>query len=178
MRLEPSEEFMYRRMDRKDRLMFLIPVWGIGASAGLLFIASGNLWIAGVAMVVIAMAAMLITWLAYRRVKGIIMPVSSCFLEIQSTCFVAVQPYRNEIYESCRIYFSEIETLVMSRRRTGFYIQISESGKSIIQRKDRGRVMYVGQDGYSKENLEAVYQKIRERVPETAKVYEYTKIES
>lgn len=173
MRLEPSEEFMYKRMDKRDRLMFLIPVWGIGASAGLLFIASERLRMPGVVILVIALAALFITWQVYRRVNGTIMPVSSCFLEIQSSCFVAVQPYRNEIYESCRIYYTEIETLLMTRKRSGFYIRVSDSGKSVIQRKERGRVMYVGQDGYSKENLEAVYQKIRERIPKTAKVYEF-----
>ena len=51
MRLEPSEEMMYRRMDWKERLLLLFPLLGILASVGLLLIGSGRWRIWGVAVV-------------------------------------------------------------------------------------------------------------------------------
>ena len=42
MRLEPSEEMMYRRMDWKERLLLLFPLLGIWLSVGLLMIGSGR----------------------------------------------------------------------------------------------------------------------------------------
>ena len=40
MRMEPSEDFMYKRMDRKDRALLAIPVCGIVAFVGVVLAAS------------------------------------------------------------------------------------------------------------------------------------------
>ena len=71
------------------------------------------------------------------------MPLANCFLEIQSDCFVAVQPFRDGEYESCRIYFEEIEGMIEGKKGTGFYVRISGEGRSVVQRKEGGRVMLV-----------------------------------
>ena len=58
MRLEPSEEMMYRRMDWKERLLLLFPLLGILASVGLLLIGSGRWRVWGVVAVGIAAGTM------------------------------------------------------------------------------------------------------------------------
>lgn len=172
MRLEPSEEYMYRRMDWKDRLTVLIPVFGVAASTGLLLIASGFYEGLGAAVCTAALLGIVGAGLGRLAVTRRIMPLNQCFLEIQKDCFVAVQPFRDEEYESCRIFFCEIEGLVKERKNGGFYIRIPENGSSMIQRKERGCVMYVSPLGYPKGQMEAVYQKIRERLRNPAAAYE------
>ena len=139
MRLEPSEEMMYRRMDWKERLLLLFPLLRILVSVGLLLIGFGR----------------------WR-----IMPLVNCFLEVQSDCFVAVRPFRDGEYESCRIYFEEIEGLIEGKRGKGFYVRVSGEGRSVVQRKERGRVMFVSSEGYDRGRFEVVYEKISGKVPE------------
>lgn len=175
MRLEPSEEYMYRRMDWKDRLMILIPILGVVASVGLFLIAAGFGVMIGAAVCTAALLGIAGAGLGYVAVKRRTMPLNQCFLEIQKDCFVAVQPFRDEEYESCRIFFREIESLIKARKNGGFYIRIPEKGSSIIQRKEKGCVMYVSPLGYPEEKMEAVYQKIRERLGDMAIVFEQEK---
>lgn len=82
------------------------------------------------------------------------MPLVNCFLEVQSDCFVAVRPFRDREYESCRIYFVEIEGLIEGKRGKGFYVWISGEGRSVVQRKERGRVMIVSSEGMMRRSLE------------------------
>lgn len=165
MRLEPSEEFMYRRMDWKERLLLLFPLLGIGVSLGLLLIADGR-QILGIGVTGGALCLMVGVWMGHLELQKRIMPLNQCFLEIQSDCFEMVQPFRDGVYESCRIYFDEIESLIEGRRGKGFYIRTSGMGKSVVQRKERGRVMFVSSEGYDWEKFRMVYDRIREKVPE------------
>ena len=175
LRLEPSEEYMYRRMDWKDRLTVLIPVLGVVASAGLFLIAAGVEVMIGAAVCTASLLGIAGVGVGCVVIKRRIMPLSRCFLEIQKDCFVAVQPFRDEEYESCRIFFREIESLIKEQKNGGFYIRIPEKGSSVIQRKEKGCVMYVSPLGYPEEEMEVVYQKIRGRLGDTAAVYEQEK---
>ena len=160
MRLEPSEEMMYRRMDWKERLLLLFPLLGILASVGLLLIGSGRWRIWGVAVVGIAAGAMAAVWVVYREIQRRIMPLVNCFLEVQGDCFVAVQPFRDGEYESCRIYFEEIEGLIEGKRGKGFYVRVSGEGRSIIRGNARSRVIYISSLGYSEDKIKALYYRI------------------
>lgn len=163
MRLEPSEEFMYRRMDWKERLLLLFPLLGIGVSLGLLLIAGGR-QVLGIGVTGGGLCLMIGVWIGYLELQKRIMPLNQCFLEIQSDCFVMVQPFRDGVYESCRIYFDEIESLIEGGRGKGFYIRISGEGRSVIQRKKQGRVMFVSSEGYNSEKFRMVYERVRENV--------------
>lgn len=164
MRLEPSEEMMYRRMDWKERLLLLFPLLGILASVGLLMIGSGRWRGYGVVVVGLAVGALVVVWVVYRGIQRRIMPLTNCFLEVQRDCFVAVQPFRDGEYESCRIYFEEIEGLIEGKRGKGFYVRISGEGRSVVQRKERGRVIFVSSEGYERKKFEMVYGRIRKNV--------------
>ena len=88
------------------------------------------------------------------------MPLVNCFLEVQSDCFVAVQPFRDGEYESCRIYFEEIEGLIEGKRGKGFYVRVSGEGRSIIRGNARSRVIYISSLGYSEDKIKALYYRI------------------
>lgn len=155
---------MYRRMDWKERLLLLFPLLGILMSVGLLMAASGRWRVYGVIVVGLAVCAMIMVWVVYRGIQRRIMPIANCFLEIQRDCFVAVQPFRDGEYESCRIYFEEIEGVIEGKKGKGFYVRISGEGKSVVQRKERGRVMFVSSEGYERKKFEIVYGRIRKNV--------------
>lgn len=163
MRLEPSEEMMYRRMDWKERLLLLFPLLGILTSVGLLMIGSGRWRGYGVVIVGLAVGALMVVWVVYRGIERRIMPLANCFLEVQRDCFVAVQPFRDGEYESCRIYFEEIGGLIEGKRGKGFYVRISGEGRSVVQRKERGKVMFVSSEGYDGEKFGMAYERIREK---------------
>lgn len=169
MRLEPSEEMMYRRMDWKERLLLLFRLLGILMSVGLLMIGAGR-WRGYGVVVVGLVGALVVVWVVYQGIQRRIMPLANCFLEVQRDCFVAVQPFRDGEYESCRIYFEEIEGLIEGKKGKGFYVWISGEGRSVVQRKERGRVMFVSSEGYDKERFGIVYGKIQERAPETINI--------
>ncbi len=166
MRLEPSEEMMYRRMDWKERLLLLFPLLGILASVGLLMIGDGCWRVYGMIVVGLAVCAMIMVWVVYRGIQRRIMPIANCFLEVQRDCFVAVQPFQDGEYESCRIYFEEIEGLIEGKKGKGFYVRISGEGRSVVQRKERGRVMFVSSEGYDEERFKMMYEKIRKKLDE------------
>ena len=172
MRLEPAEEFMYKRMDWKGRMLLLFPLWGILGLAGVPLTLREDCLVWGLSAVGAALGAMAVTWVVYRELEKRIMPLDQCFLEVQGSWFAAVQPFRDGVYESCRIYFQDMESLVMGKRKNGFYIRISKDGKSVIHRRRKGYTMYVSAEGYDKEKFLAMYGKIRGRLLETAVVYE------
>lgn len=171
MRLEPSEEMMYRRMDWKERLHLLFPLLGILASVGVLMIGSGRWRTCGIVIMGMAVGALVVAWVLYREIQRRIMPLANCFLEVQRDCFVAVQPFRDGEYESCRIYFEEIEELIEGKKGKGFYVRISGEGRSVVQRKERGKVMFVSSEGYDGEKFRGVYERIREKVSGRIGVY-------
>lgn len=175
MRIEPAEECMYRRMDKKDRLAFLIPLCGIPASSGLFLLAARYPAMLGIFMVAVSLAAMAGSAVFYRKIKRQIMPLNDCCLEIRKTCFVAVQPYRDGIYESCMIYFNDIDGLIKGKKSGGFYVRVMDSGNSRITGGDgrQQNLFYVSPFGYPKEKINTIYGIIKERAPETARVYEY-----
>ena len=154
---------MYRRMDWKERLLLLFPLLGILASVGVLMIGSGRWRTCGIVIMGMAVGALVVAWVLYREIQRRIMPLANCFLEVQRDCFVAVQPFRDGEYESCRIYFEEIEGLIEGKRGKGFYVRISGEGRSVVQRKERGKVMFVSSEGYDRGKFGMAYERIREK---------------
>ena len=94
MRLEPSDKPMYHRMDQRDRALIMIPVFGIAASLGLFFLAARFPAIIGGPFIVLGVCGMFVSAIRYWKLKQLIMPLSGCCLEIQTSCFVARQPWK------------------------------------------------------------------------------------
>lgn len=167
---------MYRRMDLKDHLMILIPFMGLVASLGVLFLGYPSARAMGLGAVTVGMAGLGACGGGFIWLKQRIMPLNGCFLEIRTDSFAAVQPYKDSQYESCRIYYKEVETLVKGKAGKGFYIRILEKGESVIQgNQGNKRTMFVSPFGYSREEMETIYEVLKERVLQTAEVYEYAK---
>jgi hypothetical protein len=54
--------------------------------------------------------------------------------------------------------------VIEGKKGKGFYVRISGEGKSVVQRKERGRVMFVSSEGYERKKFEIVYGRIRKNV--------------
>ena len=74
-----------------------------------------------------------------------------------------------------RIYFKEVQALIREAKVGGFYLQIPEGGESEIRGfgENRRCLFYVSPFGYPEDKMQAMYQTIKERLPETAEIYEY-----
>ena len=65
--------------------------------------------------------------------------------------------------------------MVKTKNGAGFYIRILQSGESMIQGSQKNRrTMFISPFGYSREEIEKIYEVLKERVLQTAAVYEYT----
>ena len=171
--MELSEEAMYRRMDWKDRMQLLIPLSSMAFCVGIMMAASGIGRLICFLVLCGAAVVFLFSAFLYRKISGLIMPVSGCYLEIRDTRFLLVQPIAGGKYESCCIELGEVEKLVYDGRRGGFYFKIPSEGKSWIRdgekREERKRqVVYVNGFGYQREKMKEIYQILAERVPEIA----------
>lgn len=175
MRLEASEDDMYKRMDQRDRMMILIPVCGVVISLGMFLFAAGYLPLIGIGITGFGVVAAGISMICYLKLKGLVMPMRGCFMEIGTDSFAAVQPYKDGKYESCRIYFKDVENLVKEKKGGGFYLMTAAAGRSSIQigNENNLRQIFLKSFGYEKKKIETIYRIIRERLPESAKVYEY-----
>ena len=64
--------------------------------------------------------------------------------------------------------------MIKAKRGKGFYIRILEAGESVIQGSQEDRkTMFISPFGYSREEMEKIYEVLKGRVLQTAKVYEY-----
>ncbi len=174
MRVELSEAAMYRRMDKKERCMVMMPLCGMVVFGGVILMAAGYPLLMCLALSSISAVGLIASGIKYQKLKRLIMPVSRCFLEVEGACFSVVQPWTDERYESCRIELEDIERLVKAKRGS-FYVKIHPERRSRIQ-DGSGRmrtIICVRPFGYETEQIEAIYQRIKERLPKTAEVYEY-----
>ena len=174
MRFEPSEEAMYRRMDQKERILYLIAAGGlVGPLVFLLGVINKNWYVAGGTVCFAVCFIAVLVW-RYRALGQRIMPLTGCFLEVRQDCLLVRQPQQQERYEACRIFCPEIEQLVWSGMKEGFYIRFHDNGKSsvLLRGKQSGPIFHIRPFGYRKEEMESVYQAIKERLPASASVFE------
>lgn len=174
MRMELSEAAMYRRMDKKDRWMVMMPLCGMIAFGGVALMAAGCPLLICLSLSMLSTSALIASGIQYRKWKRLIMPVSRCFLEMEGTCFSVVQPWTDGRYESCRIECEDVKRLIKAKRGR-FYVQIHPERKSLIQDgTERRRTMICIQPfGYEPEQIETIYQRIKEQVSKIAEVYEH-----
>lgn len=177
MRVELAEEAMYRRMDQKDRMITFVPICGIIAFFGVFLMAAGYEMKVCVPVITAAILGAGGFGSCFWKQKRLIMPISRCFLEIEGSCFSFVQPFIDGKYESGRVYLGEVECLIQNKKADGFYLQIRTEGRSRIQggTEEKRTVMYISSFGYSRENMAAIYERLKSQVIRTANVYEYEK---
>lgn len=171
MLLKAKEDDIYTMMDRRD--LYIL-------GSGLLVIAAG---IAGYLFarcirwdfLYLSIACFLgIFFFVFRalHINRRIMEANQCYMKIEKDCLVVFQPEKNGHYESCRIFFDEMEKIVEGSRRgvPEFYIVVKndEERRSFILLDDEEEerlIFCVRSLGYKLDEFREFYRKLRWEVP-------------
>ena len=174
MRFEPSEKVMYRRMDCIEKLRYLIIACIVLSIASALFGAITNSWLLAGSCLLVFISILTCLGLCYGKVKQSVMPLTGCYLEVQMNLIRIRQPYHFQDYEAGRIYLNEVVSLIKGEKEGGFYICIGTGGKSGLycDKMMTGSCIFVSPIGYGEEEMECVYQAIKEQIPASSAVYE------
>lgn len=171
MQLKAKDDDIYKLMDQKDLYLLGIGISsaGVGISLYLLF-SSFFVW----DFIYLSVALLTVTiFLIYRalHISRRIMEANQCYLRMESESLVVCQP-ENGKYESCRIYYSEMEKIVEGSRRgiPEFYIVIrnEEDRKSFILLDDEEEerlIFCVRSLGYDIQEFKEFYKKLKWEVP-------------
>ena len=174
MKLEATEDDIYRLMDRRGHCLYGIILCGIMAAVSVCYLVYGKkCWDILYLLTVFCLG---ICFLAYRvwSIGRRIMETEGCYLELEPDCLVVRQPEADGRYECCRIFYGEIEKIVEGSRRgvPGFYVVMKKMGeerKSFMLLDGREReqtVFYVRSLGYGKQEFTIFYRKLLQNLPD------------
>ncbi len=174
MKLEATEDDIYRLMDRRGCCLCGIILCGVMAAVSVCYLVYGKkCWDFLYLLAALCLGICFFvyqTWSISRR----IMETEGCYLELEPNCLVVRQPEVDGRYECCRIFYGEIEKIVEGSRRgvPEFYVvmrKMGEERKSFILLDGRERdqtVFYVRSLGYGKQAFTGFYQKFRQNLPD------------
>ncbi len=177
MRLMAKEEDIYKLMDVRDRYLY---------GAGLLLAAavvSGYLlmqqifyWDCLYFTAVFGTGTIICLRQAWKTNRQV-MEEGCCYLELDGESLAVCQPEQNGRYESCRIFYHEMEKIVEGSRRgiPEFYVVASEAKdrESFIlldEEEQERQIFCVRSLGYGKEEFKDFYRRLRWEVPGRVRV--------
>lgn len=177
MRLMAKEEDIYKLMDVRDRYLY---------GAGLLLAAavvSGYLlmqqifyWDCLYFTAVFGSGTIICLRQAWKTNRQV-MEEGCCYLELDGESLAVCQPEQNGRYESCRIFYREMEKIVEGSRRgiPEFYIVASgakdrESFILLDEEEQARQIFCVRSLGYGKEEFKDFYRRLRWEVPGRVRV--------
>lgn len=177
MRLMAKEEDIYKLMDVRDRYLY---------GAGLLLAAavvSGYLlmqqifyWDCLYFTAVFGTGTIICLRQAWKTNRQV-MEEGCCYLELDGESLAVCQPEQNGRYESCRIFYHEMEKIVEGSRRgiPEFYIVGSEAKDResfiLLDEEEQARQIFcVRSLGYGKEEFKDFYRRLRWEVPGRVRV--------
>lgn len=171
MRLKAKEDYIYKLMDKRDLYLLGIGICGITIGISLYLLTSHIRWdfLYLFAAFIFVMIFLIIQTVHINRR---IMEAGQCYLQLADDCLITYQPEKNGHYESCRIYYCEMEKIVEGSRRgvPEFYVVIKndEHRKSFILLDDEEEerlIFCVRSLGYGTEEFREFYKKLKWEVP-------------
>lgn len=171
MRLKAKDDDIYAMMDKRD--IYLLGAGTCCIAAGL----SAYLLLRDFCWDYLYLAAAFAAGLIFAACHALhisrrIMEADQCYLQTEGDCLVVCQPEKKGRYESCRIFYEEIEKIVEGSRRgiPEFYIVIKagEDRKSFIllDEEEEDRLIFcVRSLGYGTEEFREFYRKLKWEVP-------------
>lgn len=171
MRLKAKEDDIFNMMDRRD--LYLIGIVLCCIAAGV----TGYLLSRYICWDLLYLSAALFFGILFLMVNTIrisrrIMEANQCYMQLEEKCLVVLQPEKNGHYESCRIYYDEMDKIVEGSRRgiPEFYIVIKdvENRKSfmLLDDEEEERLIFcVRSLGYDINEFREFYRKLRWQVP-------------
>lgn len=176
MLLKAKEDDIYTMMDRRDLYFLGIGLCGIAAGISGYLMSRYLRW----DFLYLSIACFSgIFFLAFRalHINRKIMEANQCYMQLEEDSLVVLQPEKNGHYETCRIYYSEMEKIVEGSRRgvPEFYIVIKneEERKSFIlldDEEEKRLIFCVRSLGYEIEEFREFYRKLKWEVPGKVRV--------
>lgn len=173
LRMQADEEDVYHLMDLRERYFVLIGAGSLieGIAAYFLFFQI-RCW----DLIYLCAALFLGIFLLLRQSNKIskrIMEAEVCYMELDEFSLAVCQPEKNGKYESCRIFYDEMDKIVEGTRRgvPEFYIVIRKEGKEqksffLLDEEEQERdVFCVRSFGFDNQGFMEFYRKLRWIVP-------------
>lgn len=173
MRLKATEDDVYRLMDRREQYSIAAVLCAVADGiCTYLMVYQKRCWDLAYLCCVLTVAAVLLirqVLVSGRR----IMEAESCYMELETDSLAVRQPEKNGHYESCRIFYDEIDKIVEGSRRgiPEFYVvlqEIEEGQESFIlldEEEQHRRIFCVRSFGFDHKKFIEFYRKLRWVVP-------------
>lgn len=176
MRLQATDEDVYRIMDRQEKYLLAFGAAVICTAASLyVFLSVSRSW----ENLYLLLASFAGTFYFLYQVVHLgrqIMEMKSCYMEVTEESLVVWQAGEAGHYEACRIFLDEIEKIVEGSRRgiPEFYVVMNENAKEsflLLDDKERkGRIFLVKSWGYQTEEFRQFYRTLRWQLPGKARI--------
>ena len=131
LRLQATEDDVYHLMDLKEQYFIMTAICSVaeGISA-YFFIYQKRCWDLVYLCTALALAIILLLRQAIK-ISRRIMEAENCYMALEEDSLAVCQPEKNGKYESCRIFYDEMDKIVEGTRRgvPEFYIVIRKEGK-------------------------------------------------
>lgn len=173
MRVKATEDDVYRLMDRREQYFAAVALLSIAEGVCLyLLVYQKRCWDLAYVCGALAVAVILFIRQVLRSGRRI-MEAECCYLELDGDSLAVCQPEKNGHYESCRIFYDEIDKIVEGSRRgiPEFYVvlrDIEEGQESFILLDDeeqRRRIFCVRSFGFDDRKFIEFYRSLRWSVP-------------
>lgn len=173
LRLKATEDDVYRLMDRREQYSAAAGFCAVAeVVCTYLLVYRKRCWDLVYLCGILAVTLVLLirqAWKSGRR----IMEAESCYMELDADSLAVCQPEKNGHYESCRIFYEEIDKIVEGSRRgiPEFYVvlrEIEEGQESFIlldEKEQRRRIFCVRSFGFDHKKFIEFYRKLRWMVP-------------
>lgn len=147
LRLQATEDDVYHLMDLKEQYFIMTAICSVaeGISA-YFFIYQKRCWDLVYLCTALALAIILLLRQAIK-ISRRIMEAENCYMALEEDSLAVCQPEKNGKYESCRIFYDEMDKIVEGSRRgiPEFYIVIRKEGK---EQKSLGKCWKRRKTGY------------------------------
>ena len=124
LRLQATEDDVYHLMDLKEQYFIMTAICSVaeGISA-YFFIYQKRCWDLAYLCTALALAIILLLRQAIK-ISRRIMEAENCYMALEEDSLAVCQPEKNGKYESCRIFYDEMDKIVEGTRRgvPEFYI--------------------------------------------------------
>lgn len=173
LRLQATEDDVYHLMDLKEQYFIMTVICSVaeGISA-YFFIYQKRCWDLVYLCTALALAIILLLRQAIK-ISQRIMEAENCYMALEEDSLAVCQPEKNGKYESCRIFYDEMDKIVEGTRRgvPEFYIVIRKEGKEpksffLLDEEEQERdVFCVRSFGFDNQGFMEFYRKLRWIVP-------------
>ena len=153
LRLQATEDDVYHLMDLKEQYFIMTAICSVAEGISAYFF-----------MQLLRQAI---------KISRRIMEAENCYMALEEDSLAVCQPEKNGKYESCRIFYDEMDKIVEGSRRgiPEFYIVIRKEGKEqksffLLDEEEQERdVFCVRSFGFDNQGFMEFYRKLRWIVP-------------